>query len=278
MEPTTTRSNQGIYYTLLILHSLVIVYYIGTRIYYSYTSSYISFNFWDLINLAISISFIVLIAMKRFGILLFLITSLTMATFTFIGNTNSFRFLTGLNIIIELVKLVTLVLMVILLWKEKTRYFNLNFGLVEVGYKKTYRLILAFNITFLIIAGVIIAWFLSETYNPGVTIFLNEYTIIYLIVLLLTIIGIALKSKILNLAFAVALSGLYLVFRQNGTFIQAPFMEDWQGWGMIAVLFGLILDGIFLIFGVFLYFVIRTYFKEKVELKNQSDLDLLEIN
>ena len=79
MEPIESRSNQGLYYALLILMSIPVLYFIGTGVYKG-SDFFRSYSIWTYINTAISIGFIALVAKRRFGILLFLIIPLIIST------------------------------------------------------------------------------------------------------------------------------------------------------------------------------------------------------
>jgi len=281
MEPIESRSNQGLYYALLILMSIPVLYFIGTGVYKG-SDFFRSYSIWTYINTAISIGFIALVAKRRFGILLFLIIPLIISTLYLLINALVYMRFYGysdmMKTLFDLVKVASLILTFILLSKEKNRFFNLQFSSTAISLPQTYRLIKAFNITFLVVGGATILYILYEI-DFQLIFLANEYALLYITTLVVTIIGVSNKSKLLNLGFAMALGELYLLFRENGQLLEVPFTESWsRGITGSLITYGIILGVILLIFGVFLIFIIRSYFKEKpLETRLPSNDNLLDI-
>lgn len=133
-------------------------------------------------------------------------------------------------------------------------------------------LIKSLNIAVCIIIPAIILLILGFV-SAEKLVYLNGYSLFWLIILVFTLIGTINKSKFLLLAFTVSLLLIADLFYSSYIFIIAPFIGNWNnGWDQISIYIGLIVNGLLLFFGLFLFFITRTYFKEKAELKDQSGI------
>jgi hypothetical protein len=284
MEPTKAKSNQRILSFILILLSIPILYPIGKRIFYhpveSPEESFFNVsNIWFVIQNIIYVVLLVLLALRKYGMLLVYLGIYFVKCFRF-----WFYFTNYLNghswefWIFNTINFLCLALILILLKREDDRYFNLKFSSKITGYEKTNRLIMVFCITYLVLQSIEIYYALQYYAYMGRTFYAE--IILFAVSVVFVIIGIVTKTRIINLAFVFVLANLLNMFLANGSILLVPFSENWgDQFQFLYIIIGVVYNTAFLAFGVILYFIIRIYLKEKSlnEGINLSDSDTLDI-
>jgi hypothetical protein len=275
MNAELSKSNQRLLTLILILLSIPVLYKMyelfiiegrlsAAKIELSRIPSFL--------ELSLSILLIVLLTRRRFGVLLFTIVTASSECIRLLFSFQYFNELTIKFWIFQLINLTSLVLMILLLKRENNRFFNLEFKAKPTGFEKTYRLISAFNLTFLITFclefGIGIGFAIYYMQFQPTTLFTSSFAL-FLVMMVLTFVGRVQKTKIANLAFLLIASILLNTFLGSSYILLAPFTENWNNAG-IDMFFVLLMDIQFLTFGIFMFYIIRTYFKEKAELNNQS--------
>lgn len=276
MNTELSKSSQQLLTTILILLSIPVLYTFYDLFVIEGRLSAVKIDLGSIpsfLELSLSILLIVLLTRRKYGVLLFTIVTASSECIRMLFSLQYFSELTTKFWILQLVNLASLVLMILLLKRENNRFFNLEFKAKPIGFEKTYRLISAFNLTFLI------AFCLESGIGIGLTFFylsfqpaalLTTSFALFLAIIVLTIVGRVQKTKIANLAFLLIASILLNTFIGSSFILLDPFTENWHNSGF-DVVFVLLMDLQFLTFGIFMFFIIKAYFKEKAGMNNQSD-------
>ncbi len=276
MSIELSKSNQQLLTLILILLSIPVLYELYEIFVVEGRISLAKFEstpFWLFLRLSVNVIIIVLLALRKLSVLLFIIV---VAGSECIRMLFSLRYFDDLDLkfwILQLINLAGLILMIILLKRENNRFFNLEFSAKNNGFEKTARLIRIFNLTFLftqiielcITIGIALYYMSFE-----VSAFLNNTFALFLITMALTILGLVRKTKISNLAFLLILSLLLNIFISSSYVMLAPFTKTWNEYNNFEIIYGLIIDVFLLTFGILMFYITKAYFKEKAELNNQS--------
>lgn len=255
-----------------VLHILWNLFFIEGKFTVSKISPY---SFSVFLELGISITLIILLAMRKFGVVLFFLAWAIMKFIRMLFSLEHFNDFSPTFWCFQFINAGSIVVMIMLLKRENGLFFNLDFKSKPIGFMKTFRLMTAFNLVFLVTQAIALIVVASQMELHLMT-FFNDSFLLFLVALALTIIAMMQKTKLINAAFFLVLASVLNTFISNGYFLLAPFTGNWNnGWAMIGVIYGIVLDVLLITYGTVFYFIIRAYSKEKTLTLYQSPPELL---